>query len=100
MTNAATTLGFSGQVVGGGELYKDNAGTLVLSGNNTYTNNTHVRGGTLRAGSTTAFGTTNSFWLDNTAGVLLDMNNFNANAGALDRRRQPRAATSRWAPAR
>lgn len=79
----ATTLGFSGQVVGGGELYKDNTGTLVLSGNNTYTNNTHVRGGILRAGSATAFGTTNSFWLDNTAGVLLDMNNFNANAGAL-----------------
>ncbi|MBT2748707.1 MULTISPECIES: autotransporter-associated beta strand repeat-containing protein [unclassified Lysobacter] len=78
-----TTLGFSGQVVGGGELYKDNAGTLVLSGNNTYTSNTRVRGGILRAGSATAFGTTNSFWLDNTAGVLLDLNNFNANAGAL-----------------
>ncbi|NII73992.1 fibronectin-binding autotransporter adhesin [Dyella sp. SG562] len=80
---SGTTLGFSGQVVGGGELYKDNAGTLVLSGNNTYTNNTRVRGGTLRAGSATAFGSTNSFWLDNTAGALLDMNNFNANAGAL-----------------
>ncbi|WP_260590772.1 autotransporter-associated beta strand repeat-containing protein [Variovorax sp. DXTD-1] len=80
---SGTTLGFSGQVIGGGELYKDNAGTLVLSGNNTYTNNTRVRGGTLRAGSNTAFGTTNSFWLDNTAGALLDLNNFNANAGAL-----------------
>ncbi|MBB6425784.1 autotransporter-associated beta strand repeat-containing protein, partial [Sphingopyxis sp. JAI128] len=78
-----TTLGFSGQVIGGGELYKDNAGTMVLSGNNSYTNNTRVRGGILRAGSATAFGTTNSFWLDNTAGVLLDMNNFDANAGAL-----------------
>ncbi|WP_333605857.1 autotransporter-associated beta strand repeat-containing protein, partial [Novosphingobium sp.] len=83
VTNAATTLGFSGQVIGGGELYKDGPGTMVLSGNNTYTNNTRVRGGILRAGSATAFGTTNSFWLDNTAGVLLDMNNFNANAGAL-----------------
>ena len=78
-----TTLGFSGQVVGGGELYKDDTGTLVLSGNNTYTNNTHVRGGILRAGSATAFGSTNSFWMDNTAGALLDLNNFNANAGAL-----------------
>jgi len=83
VTNAATTLGFSGQVVGGGELYKDGPGTMVLSGNNTYTNNTHVRGGVLRAGSATAFGTTNSFWMDNTAGVSLDLNNFNANAGAL-----------------
>ena len=83
VANAATTLGFSGQVIGGGEFYKDAAGTLVLSGNNTYTNNTHVRGGILRAGSATAFGTTNSFWMDNTAGVLLDLNNFNANAGAL-----------------
>jgi fibronectin-binding autotransporter adhesin len=83
VSNAATTLGFSGQVIGSGEFYKDAAGTLVLSGNNTYTNNTHVRGGILRAGSATAFGTTNSFWMDNTAGVLLDLNNFNANAGAL-----------------
>ncbi|WP_413626380.1 autotransporter-associated beta strand repeat-containing protein [Luteibacter sp. Lutesp34] len=83
VSNAATTLGFSGQVIGGGEFYKDAAGTLVLSGNNTYTNNTHVRGGILRAGSATAFGTTNSFWMENTAGVLLDLNNFNANAGAL-----------------
>ncbi|WP_368564705.1 autotransporter-associated beta strand repeat-containing protein [Pseudoxanthomonas sp. UTMC 1351] len=78
-----TTLGFSGQVIGGGELYKDNAGTLVLSGNNTYTNNTQVRGGTLRAGSNTAFGTTNAFVMANTAGALVDLNNFNANAGAL-----------------
>ncbi|UJB19606.1 MULTISPECIES: autotransporter-associated beta strand repeat-containing protein [Lysobacter] len=78
-----TILDFSGQVVGGGELYKDNAGTLVLSGNNTYTSNTQVRGGTLRAGSGTAFGTTNAFIMANTAGALLDMNSFNVNAGAL-----------------
>jgi len=83
VTNAASTLGFSGAVVGGAEIYKDGPGAMVLSGNNTYTNNTHVRGGVLRAGSATAFGTTNSFWLDNTAGVMLDMNGFDANAGAL-----------------
>ncbi|MGR4867942.1 autotransporter-associated beta strand repeat-containing protein [Variovorax sp. LARHSF232] len=80
---SGTTLGFSGQVVGAGELYKDNAGTLLLSGINSYTSNTQVRGGTLRAGSNTAFGTTNAFIMANTAGVLLDLNSFNANAGAL-----------------
>ncbi|WP_363799607.1 autotransporter-associated beta strand repeat-containing protein [Lysobacter firmicutimachus] len=83
VTNAATTLGFGGQVTGGGEIYKDGPGTLVLSGNNTYTSNTQVRGGILRAGSATAFGTTNAFVMTNGAGVLLDLNNFNVNAGAL-----------------
>ncbi|WP_033074182.1 autotransporter-associated beta strand repeat-containing protein [Sphingopyxis sp. MWB1] len=83
VTNAASTLGFSGQIVGGGELYKDGPGTMVLSGNNSYTNNTRVRGGILRAGSATAFGATNSFWLNNTAGVLLDLNDFSATARSL-----------------
>ncbi|MGN7919686.1 autotransporter-associated beta strand repeat-containing protein, partial [Lysobacter sp. 22409] len=83
VTNAASTLGFGGQVTGGGEIYKDGPGTLVLSGNNAYGANTQVRGGTLRAGSATAFGTTNAFVMTNGAGVLLDLNNFNVNAGAL-----------------
>jgi len=46
-------------LVGGlsnGGLTKDGAGTLILSGANTYTGTTTVNAGTLRAGSTSAFG--------------------------------------------
>ena len=53
---AATTLTVGGNVVGGGALYKDGDGTLVLSGTNTYTGGNTVTAGTLRAGSNQAFG--------------------------------------------
>jgi fibronectin-binding autotransporter adhesin len=81
--NAATTLGFSGPVVGGGSVRKDGAGTLLLSGNNTYSGGTQVTGGVLRAGSATAFGTA-GLTLDNTAGVTLDLNGFNVSVSALN----------------
>ncbi|WP_051885422.1 autotransporter-associated beta strand repeat-containing protein [Lysobacter antibioticus] len=76
VANAATTLAFSGTVVGGGYVRKDGPGTLLLSGNNTYTGGTQVTGGILRAGSATAFGTGHLDML-NTAGALLDLNGFN-----------------------
>ena len=47
-----TTLSFSGQVVGGDELAKDGAGTLVLVRHQYLHRRHHVRGGILRAGST------------------------------------------------
>ncbi|WP_408953732.1 autotransporter-associated beta strand repeat-containing protein [Lysobacter sp. Hz 25] len=77
VTNAATTLGFSGTVLGGAGVRKDGPGTLVLSGNNTYSGGTHVTGGILRAGSATAFGT-GQLDMNNTAGATLDLNGFNA----------------------
>jgi fibronectin-binding autotransporter adhesin len=53
--NNATTI--SGAVSGTGGLDKQGAGTLTLSGNNTYALGTTVRAGTLRVGSDSALGT-------------------------------------------
>ncbi|SOD51569.1 autotransporter-associated beta strand repeat-containing protein [Pseudoxanthomonas wuyuanensis] len=76
VTNAGTTLEFEGNAIGAGSLIKRNAGTLVLSGNNTYTGNTQVEGGVLRAAATNAFGPQGHMTLNNTAGVLLDLDSF------------------------
>ncbi len=89
VTNAATTLTISGTAAGSGvtRLIKEGAGTLVLSGTNTYVGGNTVNGGTLRAGSTQAFGalnTANVMTLANTAGVTLDLNNFNNFVGPLN----------------
>ncbi len=82
VTNAATVLGISGPIIGGG-LRKDGAGTLVLSGNNTYNGITTVTGGILRAGSINGIGK-GGFGLNDTAGVVLDLNNFNTAIGYLN----------------
>ncbi|MGN7726536.1 autotransporter-associated beta strand repeat-containing protein [Luteimonas sp. 22616] len=79
---AATTLDFTGNIVGTGGLRKDGPGTLVLSGVNSSTGNARVTGGILRAGSTTALGS-GALTLDNTAGVLLDLDGFDNSVGFL-----------------
>jgi fibronectin-binding autotransporter adhesin len=84
VTNAATTLGISGSIVGGGTLYARGPGTLVLSGNNTYSGGTVVDTvGILRAGSTTAFGT-GGLQTANIAGATIDLNNFSTTVGWLN----------------
>lgn len=93
VADAATTLEFTGAISGGGQLRKDGAGTLVLSGTNGSTGGTRVTAGTLRAGSTTALGS-GALALDNATGVLFDMDGFDnsvaylagggANGGALE----------------
>ncbi|MBZ9991131.1 autotransporter-associated beta strand repeat-containing protein, partial [Mesorhizobium sp. BH1-1-5] len=80
VANAATTLTFGGQVIGGGVLRKDGAGTLVLSGNNIYTGGTIVTAGALRAGSTSAFGTGG---MTVNAGATLDLNDRSNTVGGL-----------------
>ncbi|MEW4467667.1 autotransporter-associated beta strand repeat-containing protein [Parasphingorhabdus sp. JC815] len=80
--NAATTLQFSGEVVGGGRLRKDGPGTLTLSGNNSYSGSTIIDGGTLRAGTTNVFGTGNISIAD-AADAVLDLNNFDNIVRAL-----------------
>ncbi|RUT98515.1 autotransporter outer membrane beta-barrel domain-containing protein, partial [Mesorhizobium sp. USDA-HM6] len=82
VTNAATTLEFTGNVIGNGSFRKDGPGILVLSGTNTSTGQTQVTGGVLRAGATNAFGPS-YMTLDNTAGVLLDLNGYNMTVTAL-----------------
>jgi hypothetical protein len=71
-----TTLqGVVGDGASAGTLNKNGAGNLLLSGTNTYTGATNVNGGTLRAGSAAAFGTSNAFLVAN--GATLDLNGFN-----------------------
>ncbi|MBY4897138.1 autotransporter-associated beta strand repeat-containing protein [Cupriavidus sp. AU9028] len=77
--NVGTTLGFSGNVVGTGTLYKSGPGTMVLNAQNTYTGGTVVEGGTLRAGTANAFGpagTAGALSMANVAGATLDLNGF------------------------
>lgn len=83
VNDAAASLEFEGVVTGAGALNKEGAGTLVLSGTNTYTGNIRVFGGVLRAGADNAFGPQGYMTLDNTAGVLLDLNDNDAVVTAL-----------------
>jgi fibronectin-binding autotransporter adhesin len=75
VSSAATTLTFGGHVTGAGLLAKAGAGTLVLAGNNDFSGSTTIQTGTLRAGSTSAFGTS-GVHLGTTAGVTLDLAGF------------------------
>ncbi|TPI64393.1 hypothetical protein FJ417_01810, partial [Mesorhizobium sp. B3-1-7] len=81
---AGTTLTVGGQVVGGGALTKNGAGTLILTAANTYTGGNTVNSGILRAGAANVLGNSGSMTLANTAGVSLDLNNFNNVVGALN----------------
>ncbi|WP_210205646.1 autotransporter-associated beta strand repeat-containing protein [Pseudaminobacter salicylatoxidans] len=83
VVEATTTLEFSGQAVGGGSLEKKGAGTLVLSGANTYTGATSISGGTLRVNSSTALGSPAAMTLSNVAGALLDLNGFDTSLAYL-----------------
>lgn len=82
VSNATTTLGVSGLITGTGQFQKLGAGTLVLSGANTYTNGTYVREGTLRAGTVNALGA-GQLRFDDTASALFDMDGFNTAVAVL-----------------
>lgn len=84
VANAATTLGFGGRVVGVGGLSKDGAGTLVLSGANTYTGATRIIHGTLRAGSLQAFGSPSAMILANETGAVLDLAGYDTSVAYLE----------------
>ncbi len=62
-------------------LTKSNAGTLVLSGTNTYNGNTTINNGVLRAANNQAFGTTGTVTLANTDAVLELANGVNISRG-------------------
>lgn len=56
--NSGGTTTFSGIISGGGALLVDGAGTVILSGSNTYTGGTRILSGTLSASSAANFGNT------------------------------------------
>ncbi len=76
-------LTMSGDMTGTGGITKAGAGTLTLTGANSYTGTTTIDGGILSAGVANALGTSTAVTLANTAGAALDLNNFDQTIGSL-----------------
>ena len=71
--NFGGTTTFSGIISGGGALLVDGAGTVILSGSNTYTGGTRILSGTLSASSAANFGNTSgaiTIGIGSTTGIL------------------------------
>ena len=90
--NISSTSSFGGLLGGTGtnennfNLTKTGAGTMTLSGANTYTGATSIQAGTLQAGAAgggTVFGSNSAVSLANVAGATLDLNGFNQTIGSL-----------------
>ena len=79
---AAVDLHISGNVVNGTSLTKAGLGTLVLGGTNSYSGSTTVSAGTLRAGSSSAFGNTAS-QMSVSTGATLQLGGHSITVGSL-----------------
>ncbi len=79
-----TSTSFSGSITGTGGLTKTGTGTLTLTGtSNTYSGTTTVSTGKIKAGAVNALSSSSAVSLANTAGVALDLNNFDNAIGSL-----------------
>ena len=76
-----SSLSVSGGITGTANLIKAAAGTLTLSGTNTYVGTTTVSGGVLQAGGTNGLNATSSHAI--AGGTFLRLNNFDAAVGSL-----------------
>ena len=83
VTNTDAASSITGQISGTGALVKRGTGTLTLSGPNNYTGSTTVNAGTLRAGSTTAFGSNSAVTLADVTSTVLDLNGNDISIGSL-----------------
>ncbi len=81
IADAANTFAVTQSLTGTGGLTKLGAGTLVLSGTNTYSGATNVNAGTLRAGSPNAFSQTSAMTV--ASGAILDLNSHDQSVGSL-----------------
>jgi autotransporter-associated beta strand protein len=73
LNNANSTITVSGSIGGSGNLTKSGAGTLVLSGANSYTGTTTVSAGNLTITSGTALADNGAVTLANTTGAVLSV---------------------------
>lgn len=81
IADAGNTFTVSQALTGTGGLTKAGAGTLVLTGANTYRGVTNVTGGILRQGASSAFSAASSYIV--AAGATLDVGGFAATIGSL-----------------
>ena len=72
-----------GTNVTGGVVENSPTSSLTLSNTNTYTGATTVSAGTLKAGSTQAFGVNSAVTMANVSGATLDITGFNNSIGSL-----------------
>lgn len=79
--NTGKTLTWQGTIVGAGGLNKTNSGTLVLTGQASYTGNTTISVGTLRVGGDNLIAATSGLILK---GGILDLNGHSQTMGTLN----------------
>ena len=73
----------SGTIAGSGGLILSGTSILTLSGTNTYSGSTTVNQGTLKVGIASAYPSSSSLFLANSAGAIFDVNNFNLTISSL-----------------
>lgn len=78
--NRSNDVSFAGNIVGAGNLRKEAANVLTLSGTNTYSGTTTINGGTLTLGSANALGSGN---LSINNGSTLNLGSFSDSVGAV-----------------
>jgi autotransporter-associated beta strand protein len=81
IVDAGNTFSLSQAITGTGGLTKLGAGTLLLSGANTYSGATNVNAGSLQAGAVNVFGNNSAVTV--ASGATLDLNSFNQTIGSL-----------------